>query len=83
MAGGNPDRFRHSCGGKVPYTTQAKAKKVAKGCHRAFDDKVHEYKCDHCGWWHVGNALPKEAKQGTVYKRQKRPVTQYLDAAGY
>lgn len=78
----NPERFRHSCGGKTAFTTKARAKKVAKGLHRDTDDSVHEYKCDACGWWHVGNARPKEAK-GPVYKRQKRPLAQYLDAGGY
>lgn len=52
--------FRHynprtQCDGKRPYRDKATAKTVAKRSERSLRQRLHPYRCPHCGYWHLGH----------------------------
>jgi hypothetical protein len=44
------------CGTKRRYASSSEAKRVAKHTMARGGNVVHQYRCEHCGWWHVGHS---------------------------
>ncbi|MDP5216708.1 hypothetical protein Q5Y75_05715 [Ruegeria sp. 2205SS24-7] len=63
-----------SCEGKHKFTSKARAKEVAKAQRRAGHGRIHEYRCQYCGAWHVGAAKPKQISTWEPREDQDRPT---------
>ena len=35
------------------------ATRLAKRASRSYDKPMSAYRCERCGWWHVGTATPR------------------------
>lgn len=62
-------REESACGQKVKYDTKADARRVRK---RMFgrghvDGKLNAYRCQFCGWWHLGH-MPQAVRNGQLNK---------------
>lgn len=47
---------RFGCDGKSVLRTHAHAVAVAKRMRKHRGERIVEYRCSVCGWWHVGTA---------------------------
>lgn len=47
-----------ACRSKQTYLSKADAKRVARLMSRREREALHLYRCPHCGYHHVGHALP-------------------------
>ena len=46
------------CRSKQVYLTKAHAKQVVRLMGARHRDAFHQYRCDACGYWHVGHLVP-------------------------
>ncbi len=49
------------CVGKIPYLLRGNAEKVKRSMRGQGRGRIEEYRCPHCGWWHVGHRPPFKA----------------------
>lgn len=56
----NTSVFYAACNGKrkMPYH---EAVRVATRMRRQREERITEYRCQGCGWWHVGNRVEHDA----------------------
>jgi hypothetical protein len=55
-------RYLSECSGKVPFESRALALSVCKRPRRHIVNR-EPYKCDFCGFWHVGSKIGKLVKR--------------------
>lgn len=62
-------RRERMCGSKVRFASRPKAKKAIKRAsqqHREARSLWHNYRCDYCGWIHIGHKMKKGFQLKTV-----------------
>lgn len=49
------DHQRRMCGDKVRHLTGRGARKLARQMRRRGDVQMGAYRCEYCGFWHIGH----------------------------
>lgn len=69
------DHISAQCAGKSSFPSRAIAKEIARKARRK-GVKVNEYRCDHCGRWHIGDPTYAKHDLWEPRKEQDRPTPQ-------
>lgn len=66
--------LEHFCDcGKIPYKTRAEARASVKR-KDGMELSGKPYRCQFCGFWHLGHLPPKKSKVGIWRKKHKRSL---------
>ncbi len=62
------------CRSKQVYLTKAHAKQVVRLMGARHRDAFHQYRCEACGYWHVGHLVPAVIRARVVPSWERRSV---------
>lgn len=62
------------CRSKQVYLTKAHAKQVVRLMSARHRDEFHQYRCEACGYWHVGHLVPAAIRARVVPSWERRSV---------